>query len=44
MREETVFTGETEEARPETNEPAIMFGNRSGEIIVGDLASHATAQ
>ena len=39
---EVVFTGEAEEARKKADQPAIMFGNGGGQIVVSDLARHAT--
>ena len=37
MREETIFAGEAQESREKTDEASIVFGNGSGQIIVGDL-------
>ncbi len=38
---EAVFAGEGEKARKEADQAAIMFGDRGGQIVVGDLARDA---
>jgi hypothetical protein len=42
MGKEAVFTREAEKAGEKTNKTTVVFGNSSGQIIVGDLACYAT--
>ena len=37
-----MITGEAQEAREKANKAAIVLGNGGRQIIVGDLARHAT--
>jgi len=42
VRNEVVFTGKAEEARMKADDPAVMFGNGGGKVVISDLTRNAT--